>query len=77
MIWQKPISTNYRGKEVYEAPPNSSGHVLLQELNILENFDLQSYNYLSPESLHLMVEAKKLSFADKPRFLLTSIKLFD
>ena len=69
MIWQKPISTNYRGKEVYEAPPNSSGHVLLQELNILENFDLQSYNYLSPESLHLMVEAKKLSFADREAFL--------
>ena len=69
MIWQKPISTNYRGKEVYEAPPNSSGHVLLQELNILENFHLGSWNYLSPESLHLMVEAKKLSFADREAFL--------
>ena len=40
--WSEPIHTNYRGYEVYEMPPNSSGHILLQELNIVEQFDLNS-----------------------------------
>ena len=40
--WADPIHVNYRGYEVYEMPPNSSGHILLQELNIVELFDLQA-----------------------------------
>ncbi len=67
--WQSPISTAYHGHTVYEAPPNSSGHVLLQELNIVEQFDLKSLGCNTPESIHLMVEAKKLAFADREAYM--------
>ncbi len=67
--WQEPISTTYRGYTVYEAPPNSSGHVLLQELNLVEGFDLKSLGCNTAESVHLMVEAKKLAFADREAYL--------
>ena len=67
--WQDPISTTYRGRTVYEAPPNSSGHILLQELNLVEQFDLQSLGCNTAESIHLMVEAKKLAFADREAYV--------
>ncbi len=68
MKWQKPIATGYRGRTVYEAPPNSSGHVLLQELNLFENFDAQGLGYLSADSLHIMTECKKLAFVDREAY---------
>jgi gamma-glutamyltranspeptidase / glutathione hydrolase len=68
-FWQEPIATTYRGFEVLEYPPNSSGHVLLQELNLLEHFDVRGMGFLSPESIHVMVEAKKLAFADREAYL--------
>lgn len=68
-VWQDPISTTYRGYTVYEAPPNSSGHVLLQELNLVEGFDLRSLGCNTAASIHLMVEAKKLAFADREEYL--------
>ena len=67
--WQDPISTGYRGYEVYEAPPNSSGHILLQELNLLEGFDLPALGSNTAESIHLMVEAKRLAFADREAYM--------
>ena len=67
--WQEPISTGYRGYIVYEAPPNSSGHVLLQELSLVEQFDLKSLGCNSVESIHLMVEAKKLAFIDREAYV--------
>ena len=67
--WQQPISTTYHGYTVYEAPPNSSGHILLQELNMVEQFDLRSMGCNSPEAIHLMVEAKKLAFADREAYV--------
>ena len=67
--WQEPISTGYRGHTVYEAPPNSSGHVLLQELNLVEQFDFNSLGCNSAESIHLMVEAKKLAFIDREAYV--------
>ena len=67
--WQDPISTTYRGRTVYEAPPNSSGHVLLQELNLFENFDAEGLGYLSAEAVHVMTECKKLAFADREAYL--------
>jgi gamma-glutamyltranspeptidase/glutathione hydrolase len=67
--WQEPISTIYRGHTVYEAPPNSSGHVLLQMLNLVERYDLGGLGPNSAASIHLMVEAKKLAFADREAFL--------
>lgn len=67
--WQEPIRTTYRGHEVLEYPPNSSGHVLLQELNLIERWNIGEMGFLSPDSIHLMVEAKKLTFADRERYL--------
>lgn len=67
--WAEPIHTNYRGHTVYEMPPNSSGHILLQELNIVERFDLQSLGCNTAECIHLMVEAKKLAFSDREVFV--------
>ena len=67
--WQLPISTYYKGFNIYEAPPNSSGHVLLQELNILEEFDLSATGCNTSESIHLMVEAKKLAFLDREAYV--------
>ena len=67
--WEAPISTSYHGHTVYEAPPNSSGHVLLQELNIIEQFDLKALGCNTPESIHMMAEAKKLAFADREAYM--------
>ena len=67
--WQEPISTTYRGHMVYEAPPNSSGHVLLQELNMVEQFDLKTLGCNTAESIHIMVEAKKLAFMDREAYV--------
>lgn len=67
--WQEPIATTYRGHTVYEAPPNSSGHILLQELNIMEQFDLKGLGCNTAESIHLMVEAKKLAFSDREAYV--------
>ena len=67
--WAEPIHVNYRGYEVYEMPPNSSGHILLQELNIVELFDLQGMGCNTADSIHLMVEAKKLAFADREKYM--------
>ena len=69
MKWQPPVSVVYRGRSVYEAPPNSSGHVLLQQLAMFEHFDPSELTYLAPETVHVMVEAKKLAFADREAYL--------
>lgn len=67
--WDEPIRTTYRGCEVAEFPPNSSGHILLQELNIVERFDLAALGRNSAAAIHLMVEAKRLAFDDRERFV--------
>ncbi|MDE3260010.1 MAG: gamma-glutamyltransferase [Gemmatimonadota bacterium] len=67
--WTDPIHTTYKDHTVYETPPNSSGHILLQELNIVERFDLQSLGCNTAECIHLMVEAKKLAFSDREAFV--------
>ena len=67
--WADPICTGYRGCDVYEMPPNSSGHVLLQELNVVEHFDIPAMGCVTPESVHVMVEAKKLAFADREKYV--------
>ena len=63
--WVAPVSTNYRGYDVWELPPNSQGIAALQILNLLEPYDLKRYGFGSPEHVHLFVEAKKLAFADR------------
>ena len=63
--WVEPVSTRYRGYDVWELPPNSQGIAALQILNLLEPYDLKRYGFGSPEHVHLFVEAKKLAFADR------------
>jgi gamma-glutamyltranspeptidase/glutathione hydrolase len=67
--WVAPISTNYRGYDVYEFPPNSQGVAALEMLNIIEGYDLKSLGYQSTEYLHILLEAKKLAFADRDRYI--------
>jgi gamma-glutamyltranspeptidase/glutathione hydrolase len=62
--WVEPIHTNYRGCEVYELPPNLQGLAALQMLNILEGYDLAAMGHGSARFWHLLLEAKKLAFAD-------------
>jgi len=65
--WVEPVSTNYRGYDVWELPPNGQGIAALQMLNILENFDLKNMGFGSPEYIHLFIEAKKLAFEDRAK----------
>lgn len=67
--WIDPISTSYRGYDVLELPPNTQGAVALEMLNILENFDVKSLGHNSAEYLHLLVEAKRIAFADRDAWL--------
>src|SRR5438477_10548264 len=66
--WVDPVSTNYRGYDVCELPPNGQGIAALQILNILEGFDLKAMGRNSAETLHAMIEAKKLAWADRAKF---------
>ncbi len=66
--WVEPVSTNYRGYDVWELPPNTQGVAALQMLNILEAYDLKSMGFGSAEYLHLLIEAKKLAFEDRARY---------
>jgi len=63
--WVEPLSTTYRGHTVFAFPPNSQGIITLLELNLLEKFDLRSMGCLSADSIHIMVEAKKIAFKDR------------
>ncbi|HET6604861.1 MAG TPA: gamma-glutamyltransferase [Xanthomonadaceae bacterium] len=66
--WVEPVSTSYRGVEVWELPPNGQGIAALQILNILEGYDLSSLGFGSPAHVHRFVEAKKLAFEDRARW---------
>lgn len=67
--WVEPISVNYRGYDVYEMPPNSQGITALEMLNILEGYDLKRLGYQTAEYTHLLLEAKKLAFADRDTYV--------
>lgn len=62
-----PVSVEYRGYTVYETPPNSQGMILLEELKIVEGYDLASWGHLSADAVHHLVEAKKRAFDDRER----------
>ncbi|MFC4818810.1 gamma-glutamyltransferase [Dokdonella ginsengisoli] len=66
--WVEPVSTNYRGYDVWELPPNGQGLAALQMLNILEGYDFSKIPFGSTEHVHLFVEAKKLAFEDRAKF---------
>ena len=67
--WVEPISTTYRGWTVYELPPNGQGIAALAMLNVMENFPLAQFGPGSADALHVMIEAKKLAYADMLRFV--------
>ena len=67
--WIDPISTTYRGYEVLELPPNTQGIAALEMLNIPEGFDLKALGHNSAAYLHLLVEAKRIAFADRDAWL--------
>jgi gamma-glutamyltranspeptidase/glutathione hydrolase len=64
-----PIRTSYKGYDVYQSAPNSQGIVLLQTLNLLEPVDLKSMGHNSAQYVHTLIEALKLSFADRDRWI--------
>lgn len=67
--WEEPIHVRYRDLNIWECPPNGQGLAALLALNLLEGFDLASLPPLSPERLHLMIEALRLAFADAHYFV--------
>jgi gamma-glutamyltranspeptidase / glutathione hydrolase len=66
--WVEPVSSSYRGYDVWELPPNGQGIATLQILNILEGFNLEQYGFGSAEYIHLFTEAKKLAFEDRAKY---------
>ncbi len=66
--WVQPVSTKYRGYDVWQLPPNGQGIAVLQMLNLLEPYDLAAMGFGSADYAHLFVEAKKLAFADRARW---------
>jgi len=66
--WVEPVSVDFQGKTVWQLPPNGQGLVAAQMLKLIEPWNLQQAGFGSPEHVHLLVEAKKLAFADRARW---------
>jgi gamma-glutamyltranspeptidase/glutathione hydrolase len=67
--WVEPVSTTYRGWTIYELPPNGQGIAALSMLNIMEHFPLTQYGHNSVDAIHVMIEAKKLAYADMYKYV--------
>ncbi len=67
--WVDPISTTYRGWTVYELPPNTQGIAALMMLNMMEQYPIDEYGLGSTKAMHVMIEAKKLAYADMLRYV--------
>ncbi|MBI4903028.1 MAG: gamma-glutamyltransferase [Acidobacteria bacterium] len=67
--WVTPITTSYRGWTISELPPNGQGIAVLEMLNILERFPMREYGHNTARSLHVLIEAKKLAYADLMRYI--------
>jgi len=65
---EEPVSLTYRGLEVHKCPPWTQGPVFLQQLAILEGFDLQALGHNSADYLHTWIEVAKLAFADREAY---------
>jgi len=66
--WVEPVSTNYRGYDVWEIPPNGQGIAALQILNLLEDYDISAMGFGSEAYIHAFTEAKKLAFEDRAKY---------
>jgi gamma-glutamyltranspeptidase/glutathione hydrolase len=67
--WVEPIQTTYRGWTVSEIPPQGQGIAALMMLNLMEQYPIGEYGFQSPQALHVMIEAKKLAYADMLRYV--------
>lgn len=67
--WVEPIASDYRGYTVVELPPNGQGLVALEMLNIMEGYDVRGMGHNSPEYIHRLMEAKKIAFRDRARYI--------
>jgi gamma-glutamyltranspeptidase / glutathione hydrolase len=67
--WVEPVSTTYRGWTVHELPPSTQGIAALMMLNLMEPFPLADYGFHSARALHVMIEAKKLAYADMLQYV--------
>jgi gamma-glutamyltranspeptidase / glutathione hydrolase len=67
--WVEPVTANYRSYDIYELPPATHGFVTLEMLKIVEGFDVKAMGAQSADALHLLIEAKKLAFADRDQYL--------
>ncbi|MES2391998.1 MAG: gamma-glutamyltransferase [Acidobacteriota bacterium] len=67
--WVEPVSTTYRGWTVFELPPNGQGVAALSMLNIMEHFPMAQYGHNSADALHVLIEAKKLAYADMYKYV--------
>lgn len=70
--WVEPISTTYRGYDVFQLPPSTQGFAALQILNLLEGFDVAAWGDGTADYYHHMVEAVKVAFADRDEWLTDS-----
>ena len=68
-LWFKPISTTYRGYTFYTQPPTSSAIAVLEQLNLLEGYQLKPMGHNSPDYLHLIGEVMRLAIADRNRYV--------
>ncbi|MCY4508064.1 MAG: gamma-glutamyltransferase, partial [Acidobacteria bacterium] len=68
-VWVEPVSTSYRGYDIWEVPPNSSGILALMILNIMEGYDIPALGKNSADAIHLYTEAKKLVWADRDTYV--------
>jgi gamma-glutamyltranspeptidase / glutathione hydrolase len=66
--WIEPVSTNYRGYDVWELPPNGQGSIVLLMLNLLEGYQFKPEDFGTPRHIHLFTEAKKLAFEDRAKY---------
>ncbi len=67
--WGEPLSARYRGVTIFETPPPTQGVTVLQMLRLLEGFDVGDLEYLGPDHVHLLIQAKQISFHDRDRVL--------
>jgi len=67
--WVEPISTNYRGVECWECPPNDQGLNALMALNLAEGFDIRGMGFQTADTYHHLIECMRLAFADGARYI--------
>ena len=67
--WGEPIQGSYRGVTIYETPAPTQGFTVLEMLNLLEPLELSKREFLGPDHVHLLVQAKQIAYNDRDRWL--------